>query len=111
HGGAFKEFIVHRTSQILVHLELSGLQLVEQRGVLFINHFVAGEVLAAQGERFLERRAPHFQCLARNREHQIQIDVVESGSTQNIERLENHVASMNAAQSVEQIAIERLYTH
>src|SRR5205823_5159094 len=46
-----------------------------------------------------------------NGKHQVEIDVFKTGAAQNIERLENHFARVDAAQAVEQFFIERLHAH
>jgi len=57
----FDQFVIHVAGEVLIHIELACLQLREERSVLFIDHFVTREVLAAQGGCFGECGAPGFR--------------------------------------------------
>jgi len=55
--------------------------------------------------------APGIHRLAGNGEHEIEIDVVETRLAQDVERFENHVAAVNAAEAIEERFVEGLDTH
>jgi hypothetical protein len=104
--GVLDEFLIHVARQIFVHVKLARLHLGEERRVLLVDDFVAGQMFAAERERLGQGRLPNPQGLAGNREHQIEIQIVESGLSQNVEGFENHLARVDPAQAVEQFFIE-----
>ena len=110
-SGGVDQAIVHRTGERLVDIEFAGLKLLVQRGVLLVNDFVAGEVFAPECDGLIHGRLPRLHCLAGNGKHEVDIDVVEPRAAQPVERLEHHLARVDAAKAKEQVCIERLHAH
>ena len=110
-GGAFDEFFVHGAGEVFVDADFSGGELREERGVVLVDHFVAGEVFAAESDGFVERLFPHGHGLTGDGEHEVEVDVVESRAAEDVEGFENHVAAVNAAKAVEEIFIKGLDAH
>ena len=71
--------------QVLVHIELTRLQLVKKRRVLLVDDLVTGQVFAPEREDFAQCLSPYLHALAWDGEHQIEIDVVEAAASQRIE--------------------------
>src|SRR5208283_868771 len=97
--------------EILVHTEFAGLQLREQRRVVFVNDLVGGQVFTAKRQRLDQGCLPDGQRLAGNREHEVEVQIVETGPAQDVERLKDHFARVDPAQPVEQRFVERLHAH
>ena len=55
--------------------------------VLLISEAVGGDVIGSKIDRFLQCELPLVDGLSRQTEHEIDIDVREPGSSQNVERL------------------------
>ncbi len=105
------EFLVHRAGQFFVHVKLTGLQLLIERRVFLVDYFVAGQVFAAEGRGFRQGFAPDGHGLAGNGKHEIDVKVVKAGPAQRVERAENHVAGMHAAEPLKQVLVKRLDAH
>ena len=105
------KLLKHIARQIFVHLKLTRLQLLVQRGVLFVNDLVAGKMFRLQVGRFAQGGLPNFHRLRGNGEHQIKIDALEARRAEAVVRLENHLARMHAAEALQQIGVERLHAH
>jgi len=110
-GGVGDEFVVHVAGEVFIHVKFLCVELRVERGVFFVDDFVAGQMLTAQGGGFGERRAPNVYRLAGNGEHEVDIQVIEAGLAQSVEGFENHFAAVDAAKAVEEFFIERLDTH
>ena len=110
-GGAVDQFLIHVAGEIFVHIEFAGLELLVERGVLLVDDFVAGEMFAAQAHGLVERRAPDLHRLPRDGEHEVEVDVLKAGGSQRVVGAEDHVAGMNAPETVEQSFVEGLHTH
>src|SRR5207249_10112155 len=77
-----QQLVVHRAGQIFIHAEFAGLQLRVKRRVLLVNDFVTGEMLGTELNGLAQRASPNLQRLARNGEHQIEIQIVETGTAE-----------------------------
>ena len=82
------------------------MQLCKQRRVVLVNDFVAGQMFALHCDGFVQGVAPDFHRLAGDGEHQVEIQVVETGAPQNIERFEHHLPRVNPAEAFEQRFVE-----
>ena len=108
---ALHQFLIHRAGQILVLGSLAGAQSGEQGSVFLVDDFVAGQMLAAQAESLVQSFPPDVQGLARDRKHEIHVDIPESRLPQDVEGLENHGAGVDAPKAVEQHLIKGLHPH
>src|SRR3954468_7948292 len=97
-----KKFIVHCASQFFIDAKLSRLQLGVEWRVLFINHFVTREVFGAQRHALGERVSPNRDRLTWNSEHEVHIDVRETGPAKNPVRLEDHFSGMNSPEAIQE---------
>ena len=84
---------------------------MEERRVVFVDDFVAGEMFTAESDSFVERCTPDVERLARDGEHQINVDVVEARPPESVEGFENHLAAVNAAETIEELFVQRLDAH
>jgi hypothetical protein len=109
--GALDQFFVHRAREVLVDADFSRGELREERGVILVNHFITGEVLAAEIDGFVESPFPHGHRLGGDGEHQIEVNVVEPRTAQSVVGLEDHVAAVNASEAIEEIFVEGLHAH
>src|SRR5207249_4987034 len=110
-GSRLKQRVVHLAGDIFVQCKFPGLQLREERSVVFVYHFVTREVFTAECERVGECRAPNVRGLPGNSEHEVDIDILESAAAQNIEGLENLRAAVNPSQSLQHRIVQRLHAH
>lgn len=110
-GAGFPQCFVHCAGEIFIDVDFLGLELMEEGGVFLVDDFVGGDVFALELEGFVQGGLPNLHALAGDGEHEIDIEVVESGLAQGVVGAEDHVAAVDAAQPVEELFVERLHAH
>ena len=112
HGSnAIVQHLIQVGCQVVIDIAFPSFELLVKGGVLFVNHLVATEMLSAQGQGLIQGAVPDVHRLARDRKHQIDVDVLEAGLSQNVITTEHHVAAVDTPQPVQQRLIERLHAH
>ena len=83
--GALDQFFIHGARQILININLAGLELVIEGRVFFIDYLVRGEMFAAHRGRLGEGLAPGCEGLAGDGEHQVEVHIIEARLPQDVE--------------------------
>ena len=110
-GHPVVEHLVLVGRQIVIHIALTGLELLVERGVLLVDHLVATEVFRPQRQGLVESSIPDIHRLAGDREHEVDVHIVEARLPEDVVTAKHHVAAVDPTQAVQQGLVERLDAH
>ena len=88
--------------------QLAGVKEFPEFRVLFQTQAIGGEMLRLQFDGAVQCRAPLFQRLARQAEHQIKVQIIEAGRAQLLVSRHRCDRRVNPAQRLQQPVVERL---
>ena len=98
----------HGDLALLVLAPFAGGKLLEERRVLLVGEGVSGDMPRRAGQRGAQRFLPLRLALAGQREHQVDVDVVEAVRAQELDSGGDVLRRVLAAEGLEQRRVERL---
>ena len=98
----------HLLVEVRIIVVVTALKDLKVGGILLVGEIICGEVQGIESERLCESIPPVLDGLPRNREHEIDADIFDSGLAQETDRGGNVGRLMLATESGENFGMKRL---